>query len=53
MQALSSAIQAGVGLAIGIAIAYAIPGLRRNMWLANVVAGVLMIVGAGVVRAMG
>ena len=52
-QALSSAIQAGVGLAIGIAIAYSIPGLRRNMWLANAVAGVLMIVGAGVLRAVG
>lgn len=52
-QALSSAIQAGAGLAIGMAIAYSIPGLRRNLWLANAVAGVLMIAGAGVVRAMG
>lgn len=39
-QALSSIIQAGAGLAIGIAIAYSIPALRRRMWLANATAGV-------------
>ena len=38
-QALSSVIQAGVGLAIGIAIVYSIPALRRRMWLANATAG--------------
>jgi hypothetical protein len=52
-QALSSIIQAGAGLAIGIAIAYSIPALRRRMWLANATAGVLMIVGAGVLHAVG
>jgi len=52
-QALSSIIQAGVGLAIGIAIAYSIPALRRNMWMANATAGGLMIVGAGVLHVMG
>ncbi len=52
-QALSSIIQAGVGLAIGIAIAYSIPALRRHMWLANATAGALMIVGAGVLHAVG
>jgi hypothetical protein len=52
-QALSSAIQAGIGIAIGVGIAYSIPALRRHMWLANATAGVFMIVGAGVVRAMG
>jgi hypothetical protein len=52
-QALSSAIQAGIGLAIGIAIVYSIPALRRRMWLANATAGLLMIVGAGVLHAVG
>ncbi len=52
-QALSSAIQAGAGLAIGIAIAYSIPALRRHLWLANATAGVLMIAGAGVLHAVG
>jgi hypothetical protein len=52
-QALSSIIQAGIGLAVGIAIAYSIPALRRHMWLANATAGALMIVGAGVLHAVG
>jgi hypothetical protein len=52
-QALSSIIQAGAGLAIGIAIAYSIPALRRHLWLANATAGGLMIVGAGVLHAVG
>ena len=34
-QALSSAILAGIGLAIGMGIAYAIPALRRRMALAT------------------
>jgi hypothetical protein len=38
-QALSSVLQAGIGLAIGIGIAYSIPALRRRMWLANATAG--------------
>jgi hypothetical protein len=52
-QALSSTIQAGVGLAIGIGLAYSIPAVRRNMWLASGVAGGLMIIGAGVLHQIG
>ena len=52
-QFASSAIQAGVGLAIGIGIVYSVPALRRRMWLANAFAGGLMIVGAGVLHAVG
>ena len=52
-QFLSSAIQAGVGLAVGIAIAYSIPAVRRHMWVANGVAGGLMIVGAGLMHQFG
>jgi hypothetical protein len=52
-QFASSAIQAGVGLAIGIGIAYSIPAVRRHVWLANGVAGGLMIIGAGVLHAVG
>jgi hypothetical protein len=52
-QALSSLIQAGAGLAIGIAIAYSIPAVRRHMWLANGVAGGAMIVAAGVLHTVG
>jgi hypothetical protein len=52
-QALSSLIQAGAGLAIGIAIAYSIPAVRRHIWLANGVAGGAMIVAAGVLHAVG
>jgi hypothetical protein len=52
-QALSSIIQAGVGLAIGIAIVYSIPALRRHMWLANATAGGAMIVAAGVLHIVG
>jgi hypothetical protein len=46
-------IQAGAGIAIGIAVVYSIPARRRRMWLANATAGVLMIVGAGVLHAVG
>jgi hypothetical protein len=52
-QFASSAIQASVGLAIGVGIAYSIPAVRRHVWLANGVAGGLMIVGAGVLHAVG
>ena len=52
-QFASSAIQAGVGLAIGIGIAYSIPAVRRHVWLANGVAGGLMIIGAGVLHQIG
>jgi hypothetical protein len=52
-QFLSSALQAGVGLAVGIGLAAAIPGLRRRMWLANATAGVLMITGGVVMYVTG
>jgi hypothetical protein len=52
-QALSSALQAGVGLAIGIGIVAAFPALRRRMALANGIAGVLMMVAAGALIAVG
>jgi hypothetical protein len=46
-QALSSAVQAGIGLAIGIGLVAAFPAMRRRMALANGIAGVLVIVAAG------
>jgi hypothetical protein len=52
-QALSSVFQASIGLAIGIAVVYAIPALRQRMWLANATAGGAMIVAAGVLHAVG
>ncbi|HTU73014.1 MAG TPA: hypothetical protein VMG38_05800 [Trebonia sp.] len=52
-QFASSAIQAGVGLAIGIGVAHSIPAVRRRAWLANGVAGGLMIIGAGVLHQIG
>jgi small basic protein len=52
-QALSSTAQAGIGLAIGMAIAYAFPAVRRRMALANGIAGAALIVGAGVLLAVG
>jgi hypothetical protein len=52
-QFASSAVQAGVGLAVGIGIAYSIPAVRRHVWVANGVAGGLMIIGAGVLHAVG
>ncbi len=52
-QALSSSVQAGIGLAIGIAIAYAFPAVRRRMSLANGIAGVALIAAAGVLLAVG
>jgi hypothetical protein len=52
-QAVSSALQAGVGLAIGIGMAYSIPALRRRMWLANATAGGAMLVAAGVLYLVG
>ena len=52
-QALSSAVQAGIGLAIGMGIAYAFPALRRRMPLANGVAGGALIIAAGTLLAVG
>jgi putative Mn2+ efflux pump MntP len=46
-QFLSSAVQAGLGLAIGIGVVAAFPAIRRRMPLANAVAGILIILGAG------
>lgn len=52
-QFLSSAVQAGIGLAIGIAIVAAFPAVRRRMPLANALSGVLIIAGAGVMLVTG
>ncbi len=52
-QALSSAAQAGIGLALGIGVVAAFPAVRRRMPLANAVAGVLIILGAGVMLVTG
>jgi hypothetical protein len=52
-QALSSAVQAGIGLAIGIGIAAAFPALRRRMALANGICGILLIAAAGTLIAVG
>jgi hypothetical protein len=52
-QALSSAAQAGIGLAIGLGIAAAFPALRRRMALANGVCGALLIAAAGVLLVVG
>jgi hypothetical protein len=52
-QALSSSVQAGIGLAIGMGIAYAFPALRRRMPLANGICGALLIVAAGTLLMVG
>lgn len=52
-QALSSAVQAGIGLAIGIWVVAAIPAVRRRLPLANAIAGVLIIAGAGLMYVTG
>jgi putative Mn2+ efflux pump MntP len=52
-QALSSAIQAGIGLAIGMGLAYAFPAVRRRMALANGIAGCALIVAAGALLFVG
>jgi hypothetical protein len=52
-QALSSAVQAGIGLAIGIGVVAAFPVLRRRMAMANAAAGVLIILGAGLMLVTG
>lgn len=53
VQALSSAILAGIGLAMGMGIAYAIPALRRRMALANGLCGVALLVACGVILTVG
>jgi hypothetical protein len=52
-QALSSSVQAGIGLAIGIGLAAAFPVLRRRMALANGIAGALLIAAAGALLVVG
>jgi hypothetical protein len=52
-QALSSSVQAGIGLAIGIGVAALFPVVRRRMALANGIAGCALIVAAGVLLAVG
>ena len=53
VQALSSAILAGIGLVAGLGITYAIPALRRRMALANGVCGVALLVACGVILMVG
>lgn len=52
-QALSSSVQAGIGLAIGIAIVAAFPVMRRRMALANGIAGAMLIAAAGALLVVG
>ncbi len=52
-QALSSAAQAGIGLAIGMGLAALFPVVRRRMALANGIAGGALIVAAGVLLFVG
>jgi Putative manganese efflux pump len=52
-QALSSTVQAGIGLAIGMGIAHAFPAIRRRMALASGIAGAALIAAAGVLLAVG
>jgi hypothetical protein len=47
------AVQAGIGLAIGMGIAYAIPALRRRMALANGICGAALLVACGVILMVG
>jgi putative Mn2+ efflux pump MntP len=51
-QALSSAVQAGIGLAIGMAIAVLFPAVRRRLALANGICGGALIAAAGVLLAL-
>jgi hypothetical protein len=52
-QALSSSVQAGIGLAIGMGLAYLFPAVRRHMALANGIAGGALIAAAGILLAVG
>jgi len=52
-QALSSSVQAGIGLAIGMGLAALFPVVRRRMALANGIAGALLIVASGVLLVVG
>ena len=52
-QALSSSVQAGIGLAIGMGLAFAFPAVRRHVALANGIAGGALIAAAGVLLVVG
>jgi len=52
-QALSSSVQAGIGLAIGIGLAAAFPVLRRRIPLAMGISGVAMLAAIPVLLAVG
>jgi hypothetical protein len=52
-QALSSAAQAAIGLAIGMAVASLFPAVRKRMALANGICGGLLIAAAGVLLVVG
>jgi putative Mn2+ efflux pump MntP len=52
-QALSSSVQAAIGLAIGMGLAALFPVVRRRMALANGIAGALLIATAGVLLVVG
>jgi putative Mn2+ efflux pump MntP len=52
-QALSSSAQAGIGLAIGMGLAFLFPVVRRRMALANGIAGAALIVAAGALLFVG
>jgi putative Mn2+ efflux pump MntP len=52
-QALSSSVQAAIGLAIGMGLAYLFPVVRRHMALANGIAGGALIAAAGVLLVVG
>jgi hypothetical protein len=52
-QALSSSVQAGIGLAIGMGLAYLFPVVRRHMALANGIAGGALIAAAGILLVVG
>lgn len=52
-QAVSSALLAGIGLAIGMGVAHAFPVLRRRVALANGICGAALIVAAGTLLVVG
>ena len=52
-QALSSSVQAGIGLAIGMSRAYLFPVERRHMALANGIAGGALLAADGVLLVVG
>jgi putative Mn2+ efflux pump MntP len=52
-QALSSSVQAAIGLAIGMGLAYAFPAVRRHLALANGIAGTALIAAAGILLVVG